>query len=237
MCNGLDALAPGQQLLHGDGVGGVAVKAGLVNGHADFLDGITEHGSIALESAQSVEPHLRVAHSRHRDTLAVLVVRDAEGVPANHHIVAGAKALRDILPKVHLHLRRHSGRAVIEHGLLGQMLNVEVTGLVHLLRVERVLFELVEAGGVGAGGHHGEFLEGLELTDGVGQTALLRIFAGALRQVLLKAGAAVHFSQRDADEAESRACFSGGIGHLLRAVRPASAVQWQRHRTGPAGAG
>jgi len=52
----------------------------------------------------------------------------------------------------------------------------------------RVLFELIEAGGVGAGGHHSEFLEGLELTDGVGQAALLRIFAGALRQVLLKAG-------------------------------------------------
>lgn len=188
MCNGFDALAPSQQLLHGDGVGGVAVKAGLVNGHADLLDGITEHGGIALESAQSVEPHLRVAHGGHRDTLAMLVVRDAEGVPANHHIVTGAKALRDILPKVHLHLRYHSGRAVIEHGLLNQVLNVEVTGLVHLLRVKRVLFELVEAGGVGAGGHHSEFLEGLELTDGMGQAALLRIFAGALRQVLLKAG-------------------------------------------------
>ena len=188
LCNGLDVLAPGHQLLHGDSVGGVAVKAGLVNGHADFLDGIAEHGGIALESAQSVEPHLRVAHGGHRDTLAVLVVRDAEGVPANHHIVTGAKALRDILPKVHLHLRYHSGRAVIEHGLLNQVLNVEVTGLVHFLRVERVLFELIEAGGVGAGGHHSEFLEGLELTDGMGQAALLRIFAGALRQVLLKAG-------------------------------------------------
>ena len=45
----------------------------------------------------------RVAHGGHRDTLAMLVVRDAEGVPANHHIVTGAKALRDI-PVSYTHL-------------------------------------------------------------------------------------------------------------------------------------
>ncbi len=72
--NGFDALTPGPQLLNGDFIRGVAVQPGLVNGHADLLDGVPEDGGIALESAQSVKPHLRVAHGGHRDTLAVLVV-------------------------------------------------------------------------------------------------------------------------------------------------------------------
>ena len=107
--NGLDALAPGPQLLNGDFIRGVAVKPGLVNGHADPLDGVPEHGGIAVESAQGVKPHLGIAHGGHGDALAVLVVHDAEEVTADDAAVTGAKALRHIVRKVHLDLHGHGG--------------------------------------------------------------------------------------------------------------------------------
>ena len=186
--NGLDALAPGPQLLHGDFIRGVAVQPGLVNGHADPLDGVTEHGGIAPERSQGVKFHLWVAHGRNRDALAVLVVGDAQQIAADDAAVTGAKALRHIVRKVHPDLHGHGGGAVIVHDLLRDVLQVKVRGLVHLRVIEGVFLELIEPGVVGPGAHGGAFLEDLELTNGVGQAALLRILAGVLRQPLLKTG-------------------------------------------------
>ena len=118
----------------------------------------------------------------------MLVVGDAKGISPNHHTVTGAKALRHIVRKVYLDLSGHGGGAVVGHGLLQQVLQVEVRGLVHLRVIAGLFLELVEPGVIGAVGHDGKLLEDLELRNGVGQAALLRIVAGALRQPLLKAG-------------------------------------------------
>ena len=141
-----------------------------------------------MESAQGVKPHLGIAHGGHGDTLAVLVVHDAEEVAADDAAVTGAKALRHIVRKVHLDLHGHGGGGVVGHDLLRDVFQVQVRGLVHLRGVKGVFFELVEPGVVGPGAHGGAFLGDLELTNSVGQAALLRILAGALWQALLKAG-------------------------------------------------
>lgn len=52
-----------------------------------------------------------------------------------------------------------------------------------------------------------------------------------------KRGAAVHTSQREADDAESKACFSGAMGYLLKSERPAPAVPWRKLRSAPGQAG
>lgn len=54
--------------------------------------------------------------------------------------------------------------------------------------VAGVFLELAEPGVIGAVGHYGGLFEDLELCNGVGQTALLRILTGVLRQPLLKTG-------------------------------------------------
>ena len=188
LCNRLDAIAPCFQLLHGDDVGGVAVKARLVNAHAYLFDGVTKDRGVTLESTKGIKPHLRIANGGHGHAFPMLVVRDAEGVPANHHIVAGAKALRHIVVKINLDLCGNGRRTVIEHCLLREVFHVKVCGLVHFRVIKRLFLEFVEAGGVGAGGHQSEFLEGLEFCNGVSQAPLLRIFACAFRQTLLKTG-------------------------------------------------
>lgn len=233
MCNRLDAFAPCFQFLHGDDVGGVAVKARLVNAHAYIFDGVPKDGGITLESTQGVKPHLRIAHSGHRYAFAVLIVRDAEGVPTNHHIVAGAKALRHIVVKINLDLCGNGRRTVIEHCLLREVFHVKVCGLVHFRVIKRLFLEFVEAGGVGVGGHQSEFLEGLEFRNGVSQAALLCIFTCAFRQTLLKTGSrcAVEPSVLPMMRTAMRV-FLEASEHLLKSGRQGHAVPWQRRRTG-----
>ena len=151
MCNRLDAIAPCFQLLHGDDVGGVAVKARLVNAHAYIFDGVPKDGGITLESTQGVKPHLRVSNSGNGHAFPVLIICYAEGVSTNHHIVTGAKALRYIVVKVNLDLCGNGRRTVIKHCLLREVFNVKVRGLVHFRVIKRLFLELVEAGGVSPG--------------------------------------------------------------------------------------
>ena len=94
---------------------------------------------------------MRIANGGHGHAFPVLVVRDAEGVPTNHHIVTGAKALRYIVVKVNLDLCGNGRRAVIKHRLLREVFNVKVSSLVHFWVIKRLFLEFVEASGVGAG--------------------------------------------------------------------------------------
>ena len=151
LCNRLDTIAPCFQFLHGDDVGGVAVKARLVNAHAYLFDVVPKDRGITLESAQGVKPHLRVSNSGNGHAFPVLIICDAEGVSTNHHIVTGAKALWYIVVKVNLDLCSNGRRTVIKHCLLREVFNVKVRGLVHFRVIKRLFLELVEAGGVSPG--------------------------------------------------------------------------------------
>ena len=116
----------------------------------------------------------------------MLVVGDVQRVAANHDTVAGAETVRDIGREIDLDLHCHMGRRGVLHGLLCEVVHIRFGSPQHLVRVQRAGLQLLQLRVEFSRGQDSEFLAGVQLADGVCQSAFLRIGACPVRKVLLE---------------------------------------------------
>lgn len=187
--NGLNALAPVQQVFDRNNLLGTVLRnTGLDNSHSHVLDSVTVEGPVLAERTQRIKPHLRVANSGYHLALAVLIVGNAEGVAADHHAVAGTKALRHPLRVVHHNLKSHIGLAVVGVCLFREEVDIKFRRRQHFRQKQGVGLELFQLRVIPTLGHGGKPLTGHQLTDTVGQGALLGVDGRFRRELLLIPG-------------------------------------------------
>ena len=141
--NRFNAFTPSKQILNGYGFAAwLRLDAGLVYRHTNLFDTAAINGLVPFQSTKGIQPHLRVVFGRYGHALTVLIVGNAQGITADHNAIAGAKALWYIFGKINLHLGGHIRLCVILHSPFGKVLQVQIRGLVHLVLVKWVFFQL-----------------------------------------------------------------------------------------------
>lgn len=185
---GLDALAPCGQLVHTARPPAVGVDAGLVDVDRDVLQDVTEQGLVELQRTEGVQHELGVLVRADWDALPVFVIRDDEGIAAEHHAVTAAKRLWDVIGDVHLDLKGNVRFVGELHRSLGQMLNVGLCRVEHLIIPYLIGLQLLDDTVVLSSLRLLELLLGGDLADAVGNRPFVCVLAGLFRERRFKPG-------------------------------------------------
>ena len=182
--NGLDAFAPCKKLSQSEGVFPDGVKPGLHDVKHHGFNRIKE--GITVIRAKRVKFKLGVVLGGYRNALAVFEIDNVQFLAADQDAVGCSETARRPFGVVYSLFRRDERFIGEFHSDLGDVVDVGVRMLLHLVRPERVGFDDLQSRIVSPRGHAlvEKSLLQLQFAQTVRQRAFLCVFAGRVRHIL-----------------------------------------------------